>query len=245
MKDPVRKLKTLALCALFSLTALLSGCTRGNPEEIRYALDKIGERYGIALELVSVIHDYERGCDVYAKTDALPGKNIHVYLYPGGTEKPMSDYIYLKYGAEAQEIITAAAQSVTPDSKVVIFDNTYNHFETTGYDADEEKQLASYLQNNAFIISVFTAESEPEEQRQERYDRTADALSEAGVNASLLLYFMESAEAFDKIRTFDYIPEEHSKPFLFKIEGTDHVVGSSITKIQFYIDSGYDSRRLN
>ena len=203
-----RKSNLLILLGMI-MCLILSGCnlTNGNDmSHINTAVQSVEEQYEIHLT-INKKNLFPRGvnCDVLTRCEELPEKDIRVFWYKD-SETVKCDYIFVKYGDTAYNRIHTLINGILPESKIVVDDFCYNHFNSENY--DKNTTLEDYLQNNDLRINLILSEIYDEEKLRTTFHNIADALIADGINCDqLTIYCMNSPEAAAAVKTYDHIPD--------------------------------------
>lgn len=212
----------LVLFCVSSLS-LLTSCSlkEGNEsEDVNEAIRLASEQFGVQFELKHKARlPGGLKCDVTVTCPELPGKEIRVLRYDN--HNPVqTDYIYVKYGQDAYDIISKILDEAVPDCKYIIQDFCYNHFPSRSYDANTD--LKTYLSDNCFEIYVFYSGIHDQFALEDKFMRCAESLVENGINCEkLCIYCLDTQDTFDGVKTYSHIPDLiEAKPFPI-----DHIIG--------------------
>lgn len=194
------------LVLLLCLTLSRCGLTGGNAQEhIDTAVRTVEEQYGVHLT-VTKKNPFPGGvnCDVTVSCQEVPGKGIRVFWF-NENERVSTDFIYQKYGDEAFRRISAVAERVQPDAKIVVVD-TYNHLISGTY--DQSTTLDDYLQENQFKVYFIFGDIPDEDTMRNRFAAIVEAFLADGINCrDLTLYAMKTPQKAAAVKTFSYIAE--------------------------------------
>lgn len=196
--------------ALILIGSLLMGCvwTKGNkPSAIDFAINTASQKYGIELKLKrKKLLPGGADCYVWCTCTELPGKEVLVYAmdtqHPGHV---CCDYIFQKYGDKLGDMAKSAVLKVYPDAKILLYEKCYNHFPAKNY--DKNTAFEEYLNDNEYELVAVFSECADEKEAQTYYENIRKALDEQGINIQLGVYCMKDKAAFDRVKTYDHIPE--------------------------------------
>ena len=210
-----KRSKIITAAAVFALSVLsLAGCSlaegllSGNSKkDINAALATLGERYGTTFTLKrKKAVSGGASVNVYATCPETGDREIYVFQANAesrsNAEKSVeSDYIYVRYGAEALSKITGPAEIACPGCKVIVNERNYNHL--TGDRYDKNTDIAKYLADNEFDVKVYIPGMRGETDLRAYYHSLEEFMHGEGIYCSSLI--LGCPEDFDSVVPPDHI----------------------------------------
>ena len=203
--------KTMIISAVIAAAALagcsLSGAVGNRSSDIKASIKTLSERYGVEFKLKKKKFSGGASVNAYVPCPETGDREIYVFQASAGSRVPSenavkTDYIYVRYGAEALAAIKSAAESVYPGCKVEVTERQYNHLTYDMYDSSTD--LAGYLSNNYFSAYVYAPQLPRTRQELIReYDKLAETFSAKGIVCKDLC--LCCPESMDKVIPADHI----------------------------------------
>ena len=189
---------------------MLAGCgviDSGNKKKnVDEALRTVSQQYGLNLKLKKKKLSGGALCNVVVTSDKTGSQEISVFRFD--EKSPVhTDFMYVRYGADAYTAIQVASRKAEPGCKVIVEDQVYNHYPCAEYDKDSG--LEGYLAENDFTIKVVVARKFTQEEIIAEYKHLALSLKNSGINCKCLYLFAVNTQAeLDAIKPFDHIPHK-------------------------------------
>ncbi len=208
MKFSIKKvlLVSAGILTVFAATGC-SGIFGGNSHsDVKKAISSVREQFGSDFKLKSKKPTLGALCNFTVTCSETGDREISVFQYD--KKQPVrTDYIYVKYGADAYSAIREAAEKTEQDCKVLVNDNAVNHYPNVEYDASTD--LASYLADNDFVIKVMIPEKLDKEGLIAEYKKLALSLRDSGIDCdTLILKCADTKDDYDALILPDHIPHK-------------------------------------
>ena len=199
-------LSGIAIVSAFMLAScgvIDSGNKKKNVDE---ALRTVSQQYGLDLKLKKKKLSGGALCNVVVTSDKTGSQEISVFRFD--EKSPVhTDFMYVRYGADAYTAIQVASRKAEPGCKVIVEDQVYNHYPCAEYDKDSG--LEGYLAENDFTIKVVVARKFTQEEIISEYKHLALSLKNSGINYKCRYLFAVNTQAeLDAIKPFDHIPHK-------------------------------------
>ncbi len=201
-------LKLTALIAIGTALISLAGCAAGiaqvfsgnRRDNINAAIQTLNERFGTEFKLKSKKMSGGATCNFTAACPETGDKEIYIFQFDKD-KAVQTDYIYVRYGAEALEKIRTAAETACPGCKVIVNERVYNHLHSRDYDKNTD--LAAYLQNNDFDVDVLMPRMLGKTELEAFYHSLEVFMHDGGIYCKVLT--LGCPEDFDSVVPPDHI----------------------------------------
>ena len=202
-------LLSAGLCAMIAAAGCTGGFGGNSAKDVKNAINTLSEQFGTDFELRSKKNTGGAVCNFTVTCSETGDKEISVFQYDK-KHQVKTDYMFVRYGDDAYDMIRKAAEKTEKDCKVLVSDLAVNHYPNVKYDASSD--LAAYLAENDFVIEVVIPEKLDNDGLIAEYKKLALSLRSCGINCkTLTLACADSKADFDALIPPDHIPHKRER----------------------------------